>query len=184
MKDHHAAPFEHCAMTVVVEAPIFVFREWHRHRTQSFSEMSGRYVELPGVFYIPAEDRPVRQEGKAIDYDIRPDETTCRLARQAHELAARTGWDAYQAQLKSDVAKEVARMCLPLNTYSRMWATANLRNWFNFLQLRTRKPDHQVIVQSKPMYEINVAANMIENLIIELWPWAHEAWVAAKRPQI
>lgn len=142
MRNHHGTPFEHAAMTFYVEAPIFVYREWHRHRIGvSYNEMSGRYSELPMQFYTPPEDRPLMQKpgSKQMDYELVSGTVELRALKlesdvRAFEVAA----EEYRRQLDAGIVKEAARTVLPVATYSKMYFTANPRSIMAFLSLRTR----------------------------------------------
>lgn len=166
--DRHTSPFEHNVLTVKVEVPIFVAREWMRHRTQAFNEISGRYTEMRPVFYTPSESRPLVQVGKAMDYRREPGSEIQRdRAVSHHRIAASGGWNAYCELLSYGVAREVARNVLPLSLYTQFYATANLRNWLHFIDLRT---------DPTALGEIREAALMVENIIAELWPVTHAAY--------
>lgn len=173
MKNRHASPFEHCVITFRISAPIFVAREWHRHRTQSFNEVSGRYTQLKPKFYAPSWDRPLKQVGKpgAYKFNVGTDQEMMAIHREVR-FAAQTAWDAYEFMLDEGVAKEVARIVLPVNIYTEWYATANLRNWLGFLSLRT---DEQA------MYEIRDLAFQIEHKLFELFPTTMEAWDRSSR---
>lgn len=177
MRNKHASPFEHGWLTVMVHAPIFVAREWHRHRTQSYNEVSGRYKKMDMEFYDPDPDvRPLQQIGKPGEYRFelgtkdQIDEMYKRFS-QAH-LAAR---EAYQAMLDAGVAKEVARMVLPLNTYTTWYASANLRNWLHFLNLRT---------DDAAMWEIRQLALNVEGIVADCWSGVHMVWAEQGHPSI
>lgn len=137
----HATPFEMAGMIVEVAAPIMVFREWHRHRTQSYNEMSGRYVPLPDVNYVPSVERVMvnSKTNKQAGVIKGADELT---ETDAHEYRGelRAMWNLqeefYQKWLKRGVPKELARSHIGVGRYSRMRASANLRNWLAFLTLR------------------------------------------------
>lgn len=166
--DGHTSPFEHNTLTVKVDVPIFVAREWMRHRTQSFNEVSGRYTDMTPVFYLPSESRPLVQSGKAIDYDLSGgDDLQMSAVSAAHEKCAAESWGWYQAMLAEGVAREVARNVLPLSLYTSFYATANLLNWFRFLALRT---------DESALCEIRDAANQVESIVGELWPVVLEAF--------
>jgi thymidylate synthase (FAD) len=175
MWNRHASPFEHGSLTVAVEAPIFVAREWMRHRTQSFNEESGRYRELKPVFYSPEITRPMVQVGKPGAYTFEPAEVLASDAELAVAEVARHSWAWYQDLLSYGVAKEVARNVLPLATYTSFYATANLRNWLNFLSLRSA-PD--------ALYEIRQAAVEVEHIVQAHWPASYAAWVDNGRGQL
>lgn len=174
MRNRHASPFEHGSMTVLIEAPIFVAREWMRHRTMSYNETSGRYRELKPVFYVPGESRPMKQEGKPGDYTFTSDGMLTLYAQDGIIDVTEHAWRSYQQLLERGVAKEVARMVLPVNIYTQWYATANLRNWLNFLSLRTI--DDNASVPSTPMYEIENAAQQVEGLIADAWPVSYNEW--------
>lgn len=178
MKGKHGSPFEHNAFTFFVEAPLFVFREWQRHRIGSFNELSGRYTELPGKFYVPADDRNVINSGTKmkpefieVHDDIRGD-MVMYLAN-----VAQRAWDRYQHMLDMGVANEVARMVLPLNIYSQMYWTVNARSLMNFLSLRGTQDDRPEEIRSYPQREIQMAAEQIELIFDEAMPATYHAFV-------
>ena len=165
-ENHHDTPFEMAGMIVEVQAPIFVFREWHRHRTQSYNEMSARYTPLPDENYIPTVERLMvnSKTNKQAGVVAGAEELTEVQAEQFRKTLAGMYQDQeklYQWALKSGVPKELARVHLPVGRYSRMRASANLRNWLGFLTLR---------MDSKAQYEIRMYANAVGNLIAERFP--------------
>ncbi|MFN8183533.1 MAG: FAD-dependent thymidylate synthase [Candidatus Nanopelagicales bacterium] len=175
MRDRHGSPFEHNSMTFFVSAPIFVFREFMRHRMASYNEESGRYRELQPVFYVPGPDRKLVQEGKPGAYDFvdgTPEqyETVVTQTKAACEQA----YAAYQAMLAAGVAREVARGVLPVATYSSMYVTMNARSLMNFLSLRTKRPDSAF--PSFPQREIEMVADRMEQYWAELMPLTHSAF--------
>lgn len=114
MRKKHGTPFEHNALKFYVEAPIFVFREWHRHRIGwSYNEQSGRYSELPPMFYVPHVDRPLIQVGKPGNYTYEPG-TYAQHQWLVEDIKnqAISQYISYQERLKRGYAKEVARMSL------------------------------------------------------------------------
>lgn len=158
----HTTPFEMAGLTIEVQAPIFVFREWHRHRTQSYNEMSGRYVVLPDLYYVPSLDRIQKQSQTNKQSSGEPfsaDEQTQvqGIIREAH-LAAR---EVYDGLIAVGVAKEIARVVLPVAQYSRMRASANLWNWLHFLMLR---------MDPGAQFEIRQYANAVGDIIAEKFP--------------
>jgi len=169
--DHaHATPFEMAGLTIEAKAPIFVFREWHRHRTQSFNEMSARYVPLPDENYVPSIDRLMtnsrtnKQAGTASD--------SKELTTDAAVFSQRSLRDSYQHEqehyewaLRNGVPKELARLCLPVGRYSCMRASANLRNWLAFLKLRCA-PNAQ--------FEIRQYADAVAALVKQHFPRTYE----------
>lgn len=135
----HTTPFEMAGATFEVQAPIMVFREWHRHRTQSYSEQSARYVEMPELFYVPSYERLSRggqaaKNKQASGAELGNDAVA--WSREAIREQSTGAFATYRALLERGVAREIARLVLPVNTYSRMRASANLLNWLRFLALR------------------------------------------------
>ncbi len=120
MRDRHGSPFEHNSMTFYVQAPIFVFREFMRHRIASYNEESGRYRELSPTFYVPAEDRNLVQVGKAGAYDFLPG-TSEQHALVTAEVRAvcEAAYASYQRMLDAGIAREVARIVLPSRSTPR-----------------------------------------------------------------
>ncbi len=137
-RERHGSPFEHTSFTFFISAPIFVFREFMRHRIASYNEESGRYRELKPVFYIPSKDRKLIQVGKTGHYTFE-DGTDAQYELMVTEMkkAYTAAYDAYQKMLEAGIAREVARATLPVATYSSMYVTMNARALMNFLSLRT-----------------------------------------------
>ena len=181
MRERHGSPFEHNSMTFLISAPIFVFREFHRHRIGwSYNESSGRYRELEPVFYVPAPERRLVQEGKAGHYvfvegTAEQHETVVRETKAACETAYR----AYQQMLRAGVAREVARGVLPVGTYSSMYATCNARSLMAFLSLRTKREDAKF--PSYPQREIEMVGEAMEAEWARLMPITHAAFCANGR---
>lgn len=168
-KPQHATPFEFAGMVIEVQAPIFVFREWHRHRTQSYNEMSARYAPLPDLNYVPSVERLLvggphrvanKQAGTVADAAIL-DEEGAVLFRQRLEEEYGRQEKLYQGALRSGVPKELARCVLPVGRYSRMRASANLRNWLAFLTLR---------MDEGAQWEIRQYANAVGAIIAVEFP--------------
>lgn len=176
MRKRHGTPFEHNAMKFYVEAPIFVFREWHRHRIGwSYNEQSGRYSELPPMFYVPPPERPLIQEGKPGDYHYVPgDEGMYTWLSNDIKSQAKSQYESYQRRLEMGIAKEVARMSLGVNIYSKMYATCNARSLMAFLSLRTNDP--KSAYPSTPMWEIEAAARLTEEFFCKLFPLTYNAF--------
>lgn len=176
MKNRHGTPFEHGSLTFLVEAPIFVFREFHRHRIGwSYNEISGRYRELDPMFYVPAPERPLVQEGKPGHYVFVPG------TGEQHEAAVMDMLDAYalsyscyQKMLLNGVAKEVARTVLPVGTYTAMYATCNPRSLMAFLSLRTKR--EYATFPSYPQREIEMVAEGLEFHFAQKFPLTYEAF--------
>lgn len=176
MRDRHGSPFEHGSFTFVVEAPIFVAREFFRHRAGwSYNEESGRYRELRPVFYVPGEDRNLVQFGKPGSYNFRAGTfAQYMVVRDAAKDAYQTAWDAYQKQLQVDVAKEVARNVLPVGIFTSFWATCNPRSLMHFLSLRTINDGAKF--PSFPQREIEMVADEMEEFFADEMPLTWRAF--------
>jgi len=176
VKNKHSSPLEHNSITFRVSAPIFVFREWHRHRIGfSYNEISARYTKLEPKFYVYPHERPLVQAGSSAHPELVAGSE--RQARTVSENMARAydaAWFYYERLLELDVANEVARTVLPVGIYSEMYVTTNVRALLSFLSLRTSNED--AAFPSKPQYEIEVAAKLMEAHVAELFPVTHEAW--------
>lgn len=180
MRDRHGSPFEHNSMTFFVSAPIFVFREFMRHRIASYNEESGRYRELRPIFYVPGPDRRLVQQGKPGAYEFvegTPEQFALvdSLVRQSCTQA----YGAYQQMLAAGVAREVARVVLPVTTYSTMYVTMNARALMNFLSLRTKRDNSRN--PSYPQREIELVADAMELEWAALMPLTHAAFEAHGR---
>ena len=175
MRDRHGSPFEHNSMTFYVQAPIFVFREFMRHRIASYNEESGRYRELNPVFYIPGAERHLVQVGKPGAYEFLPGtaEQSALVDAEVRRVSTEA-FDSYQRMLEAGVAREVARIVLPLNIYSSMYVTMNARSLMNFLSLRTKREGTHF--PSFPQREIEMAAEQMEEHFAELMPLTHAAF--------
>jgi thymidylate synthase (FAD) len=175
MRNRHGTPFEHSSMTFYVQAPVFVVREFMRHRTFSYNEESGRYRTLAPVFYLPGPERDLVQEGKPGAYVLRPGSPGQHaLAAGAIRDSCRQAYAAYQRMLAAGIAREVARTVLPVGIYTTMYATCNARALMNFLALRTRHP--AAAYPSFPQREIEMVAAQMEAEWARLMPVTHEAF--------
>ena len=176
MAGRHGTPFEHSMMTFRISAPIVVWREFMRHRIGfSYNEQSGRYMELDGVFYIPSLDRNLVQVGKPGAYKFTPGDKEQYLTMTSNLMHSYTAaWQAYQNMLETGIAKEVARLCLPVAIYSTAYVTCNPRSIMAFLSLRTKVEGSTFL--SYPQWEINEVANMIETHFMQLFPLTHAAY--------
>ncbi|MEU3664709.1 FAD-dependent thymidylate synthase [Streptomyces sp. NPDC032940] len=181
MRDRHGSPFEHNSMTFFISAPIFVFREFMRHRVGwSYNEESGRYRELQPVFYVPGADRKLVQQGRPGKYVF------VEGTAEQHELVSRSMEDSYlqayrtyREMLAAGVAREVARSVLPVGLYSSMYATCNARSLMHFLGLRTQ---HELAkVPSFPQREIEMAGEKMEQEWARLMPLTYAAFNANGR---
>jgi thymidylate synthase (FAD) len=169
----HHTPFEMCGLTIEVQAPIFVFREWHRHRTQSYNELSARYTELPDLFYKPSFERMMNgkqsqrnKQGSEKGFDM----LSARDALTIIERQCQMARDNYEVLLQMGVAREIARIIIPVAQYSRMRASANLRNWLHFLELR---------IASNAQWEIRQYANAVANIIEQRFPRTYQLFNVA-----
>ena len=175
-KNHHTTPFEAVTFTFEVKAPIFVFRQWHRHRTQSYNELSGRYKELPEEFYIPSpsligEQSKDNKQGRTLSEDKELYKKRS-FEVEEYELQCNRAFETYHDLLKSGWPKELARSVLPVSTYSHMFTTMNLLNLFKFLTLRS---------DSHAQYEIRVYSEAMEKLIQPIVPVCYDAWKSTQK---
>ena len=175
MRDRHGSPFEHNSMTFYVQAPIFVFREFMRHRIASYNEESGRYRELRPVFYVPGPERRLLQVGKPGAYTFEPGSPEQHALVDSEIKASCTqAYESYQRMLDAGIAREVARAVLPVTIYSSMYVTMNARALMNFLSLRTmREGTHY---PSFPHREIEMVAEKMEDFWAELMPMTYDAF--------
>jgi thymidylate synthase (FAD) len=181
MRDRHGTPFEHNSMTFFVSAPIFVFREFMRHRVGfSYNEESGRYRQLEPVFYVPGPDRLLVQEGKPGRYVFTAGTAEQHaIATRATKEACEQAYAAYLEMLAAGVAREVARGVLPVATFSSMYVTCNARSLMAFLSLRTKYEDSRF--PSFPQREIEMVAEKMEAQWAVLMPLTHAAFEAHGR---
>jgi thymidylate synthase (FAD) len=163
MKNKHTSPFEAVTFSFEVKAPIFVFRQWHRHRTWAYNEISARYTELDEGFYIPAPEQITTQSTS--NKQMRTKEQHPEAEQIAKMMEAHIGiaHSAYRILLARGVPRELARSVLPVAAYSRMFATVNLHNLFHFLRLR---------LHEHSQYEIRVYAEAMLQLIEPIVPVA------------
>ena len=180
MRDRHGSPFEHTSFTFFVRAPIFMWREHMRHRIASYNEESGRYRELEPVFYVPGPERNLVQQGKPGAYEFVPG-TAEQLATVDAEVRASCAqtYAAYQTMLDAGVAREVARIVLPVTIYSSAYVTMNARALMNFLSLRTKREGSHF--PSFPQREIEMVAEKYEIEFERLMPLTYAAFQANGR---
>lgn len=171
-RNAHMSPFEHGSFTFKIDCPIFVTREFQRHRTWSYNEVSGRYTELNPKFYLPARERPTKQQGKIGQYYFTPgsDEQYVQMIA-SKKRSIETAWREYQFQLDLDVAREVARDELGVAIYTQFYATANPRNVMQFLTLRTAP---------NALHEIRAVADKIEEHFANAMPLTYAAFIETK----
>ena len=180
MRDRHGTPFEHNSLTYFVSAPIFVFREFMRHRIASYNEESGRYRELEPVFYVPGPERNLVQQGKPGAYEFVPGSAEQhRIVTEQTKSACEAAYVAYQEMLAAGIAREVARGVLPVATYSSMYVTLNSRSLMNFLSLRTKRSDSTF--PSYPQREIEMVADLMEAKWQQLMPLTYSSFEANGR---
>ncbi len=181
MKHRHGTPFEHAGVTFFVRAPIFVWREWHRHRVGfSYNEESARYKQLEPEFYVPAPERPLIPEGTSARPKYGP------ATAEQHATLVSTlkdsymaSYTAYDGMIRAGFAKEVARAVLPVGVFSSCWVTCNPRSLMHFLSLRVHDENAQFI--SYPQYEIQLAATAAEEILKAGWPITHAAFCENRR---
>ncbi|MGW0558286.1 FAD-dependent thymidylate synthase [Streptomyces sp. NPDC002926] len=181
MRDRHGSPFEHNSMTFFISAPIFVFREFMRHRVGwSYNEESGRYRELQPVFYVPGADRKLVQEGRPGKYVfVEGTAEQQKIVTESMEASYRRSYETYQEMLAAGVAREVARAVLPVGLFSSMYATCNARSLMHFLGLRTQ---HELAtVPSFPQREIEMVGEKMEARWAKLMPLTYAAFNANGR---
>lgn len=179
-ENKHQTPFEMAGLTIEVQAPIFVFREWHRHRVPfGYNEMSARYTPLPDVNYVPSVERlMIGSDGKNKQAGtIAGAGVLTESAAKSFQIALKKSYEAaealYQEALVAGVPKELARVHLPVGRYSRMRATGNLRGWLGFLALRMA-PGAQ--------FEIRQYANAVGEIIAERFPRTWELFAEKAKP--
>jgi len=172
-RNNHLTPFEMCGATFEISAPIFVFREWHRHRTQSYNEMSARYIQMPNVHYVPTIERIMnsgqdvknKQGSKKLEIN---EQDAFRLQLSIKATQDRI-YEQYEYWLSVGISKEVARINTPVSRFSKMRASANLRNWLHFLSLRndaTGNPPQGGHAQ----FEIREYARIVQEFLTEKFP--------------
>ncbi len=167
-RDCHGTPFEGPVFMFNVKCPIFVAREWMRHRIGSFNEYSGRYTKMMSDFYIPSGDQLRSQVGKPGSYHFEPLSAYDQLATQSDiEYSVDQAWNMYEVMLRRGVAKEVARMVLPVSIYTQFTWVVNLRALLNFVKLRS---------DETAMWEIRQYSQAIEAQIETVVPVAMECF--------
>lgn len=178
MKMKHGSPFEKGYLEFYVHAPIFVFREWHRHRIGfSYNETSARYKELEPIFWLPRDGRPIipTPEHKSARPHFKPGEAfDYSLIRSCLQASYSTAYANYKYLINMGYAKEVCRACLPVGIYSSCWVSCNPRSLMNFLSLRTHTPEATYV--SYPQAEIEEAAKACEEVFKDGWPITWKAF--------
>ncbi|MCX7733460.1 MAG: FAD-dependent thymidylate synthase [bacterium] len=166
MKHKHGTPFEHSLFVFHVKAPIFVARQWFRHRIGSFNEISGRYVEYQEEFYIPKSLRAPDTKNKqgSVQAEFSNEQELIRLFADSISSSFRV----YKTLVDSGVAREIARAVLPLSLYTQFYWSVNPRSLMNFISLRTSE-DAQ--------YEIREYAERITFFVKDKMPWTFSAFI-------
>lgn len=180
MKNRHGSPFEKGVFEFRVECPIFVAREFMRHRIASYNETSGRYRQLDPVFWTPAPARPLIQEGKPGAYIMKPGTfQQYHAAVISLKNSCYIAYENYENMLNAGICREVARACLPVSIYTSFYVTMNARSLMNFLSLRVDDPD--AMFPSKPQYEIESVAILMEDFFRRKMPLTHRAFTENRR---
>lgn len=180
MKHKHGTPFEHASMTFLVNAPIFVWREWHRHRIGfSYNEESARYKQLDPVFYMPRLNRPMMKvdgwkPGRP-KFTLAAEGVHTKLCMNL-QTSYVMAYEQYESNLRLGIDPGLARDCLPVGIFSACWVTCNPRSLMAFLNLRTSDGG-----TSYPLYEIEVAAKKCEMIFADRFPVTHTAFVENNR---
>ena len=173
MRDRHGTPFEHNAFRFHIRCPIFVAREWMRHRVGSFNEFSMRYAKATDDFYVPEPEDVRTQVGKPGAYTFDPVEP--ELAEQTREELRRVyeaAFDAYARLVELGVAREVARSVLPVGAYTEFYWTVNARSLMNFVSVRAAETAQR---------EIRRYAEAVERFFAQEMPVTHAAFIANGR---
>lgn len=169
MRNRHTSPFESAVLKFHVKLPIFVERQWARHRTAGWNEVSARYSELPEEYYIPRTEDVCAQSKINKQGRDEPIDPANADAFRAHTTdVCRQAFDVYHTSLSCDIARELARISLPLGTYTEKVWWINLKNLLDFLSLR---------MDSHAQWEIRQYANVIGEIVADLFPLTWEAFV-------
>jgi len=173
MRDRHGTPFEHNAFRFHIRCPIFVAREWMRHRVGSFNEFSMRYAKATDDFYVPELEDVRSQVGKPGAYSFEP--VSPELAEQTREelqAVYEHAFETYERLVEAGVARELARSVMPVGAYTEFFWTVNARSLMNFVSLRAAETAQR---------EIRRYADACERFLAEKMPVTHGAFVAAGR---
>jgi thymidylate synthase (FAD) len=170
-RDRHTSPFEAVEFQFEVKAPIFVFRQWHRHRTWAFNELSARYRELPEEFYVP-DFLEIGKQSTSNKQGREALRTEDDIGNRFHEVelyraSCERAFKHYRTLLDKGWPRELARALLPVSTYSHMFAKVDLRNLLGFLDLR---------MDPHAQYEIRLYAEAMRTLAAQIAPVAIAAW--------
>jgi thymidylate synthase (FAD) len=169
-KNKHTSPFEAVVFTFEVKAPIFIFRQWHRHRTWSFNEISARYCELDEGFYTPALEQITTQSESNKQMRTKEQHPDAAVLQAQISRSFDEAHKSYKWLIEQGCPRELARSVLPVGAYSRMFATVDLHNLLHFLRLRSH---------SHSQWEIQQYAKAIESLIEPIVPYTMKAYRAS-----
>ena len=173
MRERHGTPFEHNAFRFHVRTPLFVAREWFRHRVGSFNEFSMRYARATDEFYVPEPEDVRTQVGKPGAYSFEPvDDELAETTRMELRAVYEAAYGAYARLVERGVARELARAVLPVGAYTEFYWTVNARALMNFVSLRAAETAQR---------EIRRYADAVESLFAARMPVTHAAFVAAGR---
>ncbi len=173
MRERHGTPFEHNSFRFHVRCPIFVAREWFRHRVGSFNEFSMRYARATDEFYVPAPEDVRTQVGKPGAYSFEPVEPElAEQTRAALEDVYEHAFSTYERLVEAGIARELARSVLPVGAYTEFYWTINARALMNFVSLRAAETAQR---------EIRRYAEAVERFLAERMPITHAAFVANDR---
>jgi thymidylate synthase (FAD) len=173
MRERHGTPFEHNSFRFHIRTPIFVAREWFRHRIGSFNEFSMRYAKATDDFYVPDAEDVRTQVGKPGAYSFEPvDPELAEATREELRSVYRAAFDAYERLVDQGVARELARAVIPVGAYTEFYWTVNARALMNFLSLRNSETAQR---------EIRRYAEACEQFFAERMPITHAAFVANER---
>lgn len=175
-KNKHTSPFEMVKITLNIKLPIFVMRQYVRHRMQNLNEVSARYTELPEEFYIPKTWRKQDDKNKQSSHEISGayfwvgsghDRVTQEDLTKGVSSFCKEAYIRYQDLIKFGVAREMARMVLPVNIYTEIYACWDLKNLLHFITLRE---------DAHAQAEIQEYGKAIKQIVTELFPWTIEAY--------
>lgn len=169
MRERHGTPFEHNSFRFHIKCPVFVAREWFRHRIGSFNEFSARYSMVNDEFFVPAEQDVRTQVGKPGSYYFTPvEQTVAEMAIETIKQVNENAYKAYKKMVDEGVAKELARTVLPMGMYTQFYWTVNARSLMNFLSLRLDK---------SAQIDIRRYATRVEVIFAQKMPTTYKAWV-------
>jgi thymidylate synthase (FAD) len=173
MRDRHGTPFEHNSFRFHIRTPLFVAREWFRHRIGSFNEFSMRYARATDEFYIPEPEDVRSQIGKPGAYSFEPvSDELAETAREELRVVYETAYAAYERLVEAGVARELARAAIPVGAYTEFYWTVNARALMNFVSLRAADTAQR---------EIRRYADACELFLAEKMPVTHASFVASDR---